>query len=48
MVGGLMNVIKVFEMQQMDGLRLEKLRGFGYERLSSKDREDPASVDTRG
>ncbi|KAG6521073.1 hypothetical protein ZIOFF_018139 [Zingiber officinale] len=39
MVGGLMNVIKVFKMQQMDGLRLEKLRGSAYERLS-KGRED--------
>lgn len=26
-IGGLANVIKVFKMQQIDGLRLEKLRG---------------------
>ncbi|KAJ0989323.1 hypothetical protein J5N97_007679 [Dioscorea zingiberensis] len=34
LVGGLMNVVKVFKMQQMDGLRLEKLRGGAQERLS--------------
>lgn len=28
-----MNVVKVFKMQQMDGLRLEKLRGGAQERL---------------
>ena len=32
-IGGLMNVVKVFKMQQMDGLRLEKLRGGAQERL---------------
>lgn len=32
-MGGLMNVVKVFKMQQMDGLRLEKLRGGAQERL---------------
>lgn len=37
-VGGLCNVLKVFEMQQADGLRLEKLRGGAQERLS-RDRE---------
>lgn len=33
-----MNLVKVFKMQQMDGMRLEKLRGGAQERLS-KDRE---------
>ena len=33
-----MNVVKVFKMQQMDGMRLEKLRGGAQERLS-RDRE---------
>ena len=28
-----MNVVKVFKMQQMNGLRLEKLRGGAQERL---------------
>ncbi|XP_074319795.1 uncharacterized protein LOC141656694 isoform X2 [Silene latifolia] len=32
-IGGLMNVVKVFKMQQIDGLRLEKLRGGAQERL---------------
>ncbi|XP_057546789.1 uncharacterized protein LOC130825533 [Amaranthus tricolor] len=32
-LGGLMNVVKVFKMQQMNGLRLEKLRGGAQERL---------------
>jgi hypothetical protein len=32
-IGGLTNVIKVFKMQQIDGLRLEKLRGGAQERL---------------
>ncbi|ESR35367.1 hypothetical protein KPL70_024917 [Citrus sinensis] len=32
-IGGLTNVVKVFKMQQMDGLRLEKLRGGAHERL---------------
>ncbi|XP_073006558.1 uncharacterized protein [Typha latifolia] len=36
--GGLFNVLKVFKMQQTDGLRLEKLRGGAQERLS-RDRE---------
>ncbi|MBA0684656.1 hypothetical protein Goari_026233 [Gossypium aridum] len=27
MIGGLTNVVKVFKMQQMNGIRLEKLRG---------------------
>ncbi|EXB72451.1 hypothetical protein L484_011453 [Morus notabilis] len=31
--GGFMNVVKVFKMQQVDGLRLEKLRGGAPERL---------------
>lgn len=31
--GGLANVVKVFKMQQGDGLRLEKLRGGAHERL---------------
>ncbi|GAB2221936.1 hypothetical protein Droror1_Dr00013132 [Drosera rotundifolia] len=32
-VGGLANVVKVFNMQQVNGLRLEKLRGGAQERL---------------
>ena len=32
-IGGLANVVKVFKMQQIDGLRLEKLRGGAQERL---------------
>ncbi|KAG5233757.1 serine carboxypeptidase [Salix suchowensis] len=32
-IGGLTNVVKVFEMQQIDGVRLEKLRGGAQERL---------------
>ncbi|EEF39025.1 uncharacterized protein LOC8263485 [Ricinus communis] len=32
-IGGLTNVVKVFKMQQIDGLRLEKLRGGAQERL---------------
>ncbi|CAN1158426.1 hypothetical protein LINPERPRIM_LOCUS11851 [Linum perenne] len=32
-LGGLANVVKVFKMQQMNGLRLEKLRGGANERL---------------
>lgn len=32
-IGGLTNVIKVFKMQQMNGMRLEKLRGGAHERL---------------
>lgn len=32
-MGGLTNVVKVFKMQQTDGLRLEKLRGGAQERL---------------
>ncbi|XP_065868494.1 uncharacterized protein [Euphorbia lathyris] len=31
--GGLTNVVKVFKMQQIDGLRLEKLRGGAQEQL---------------
>ncbi|GAB2256812.1 hypothetical protein Droror1_Dr00022871 [Drosera rotundifolia] len=30
-VGGLANVVKVFNMQQVDGLRLKKLRGGAQE-----------------
>jgi len=37
-IGGLANVVKVFKMQQIDGLRLEKLRGGAQERLI-RDRE---------
>ncbi|KAK3219435.1 hypothetical protein Dsin_013405 [Dipteronia sinensis] len=33
LIGGLTNVVKVFKMQQVDGLRLEKLRGGAQERL---------------
>ncbi|KAI6697836.1 hypothetical protein NL676_017955 [Syzygium grande] len=33
-IGGLANVVKVFKMQQMDGLRLEKLRGGAHEQLT--------------
>ena len=32
-IGGLTNVVKVFKMQQMNGLRLEKLRGGAEDRL---------------
>lgn len=32
-IGGLFNVVKIFKMQQMDGVRLEKLRGGAQERL---------------
>lgn len=32
-IGGFTNVLKVFKMQQVDGLRLEKLRGGTQERL---------------
>ncbi|XP_059629093.1 uncharacterized protein LOC132271669 [Cornus florida] len=32
-IGGITNVVKVFKMQQMNGLRLEKLRGGAQERL---------------
>ncbi|RZC84849.1 hypothetical protein C5167_047631 [Papaver somniferum] len=38
LVGGLTNVAKVFKMQQMEGVRLEKLRGGAQERLN-RDRE---------
>lgn len=33
LLGGLANVLKVFKMQQFEGLRLEKLRGGANERL---------------
>ncbi|EHA8591314.1 hypothetical protein COCNU_scaffold042756G000010 [Cocos nucifera] len=33
LIGGILNVVKVFKMQQVDGLRLEKLRGGAQERL---------------
>ncbi|KAL1309730.1 hypothetical protein HN51_052431 [Arachis hypogaea] len=32
-IGGLINVVKVFKMQQMNGMRLEKLRGGAQEQL---------------
>ncbi|XP_020270671.1 uncharacterized protein LOC109845816, partial [Asparagus officinalis] len=32
-MGGLLNILKVFKMHQMDGIRLEKLRGGALERL---------------
>lgn len=32
-IGRLVNVVKVFKMQQMDGLWLEKLRGGAHKRL---------------
>ncbi|WCJ36801.1 hypothetical protein M5689_017979 [Euphorbia peplus] len=32
-IGGVTNVVKVFKMQQIDGLRLEKLRGGAHEHL---------------
>ncbi|XP_022764180.1 uncharacterized protein LOC111309364 isoform X2 [Durio zibethinus] len=32
-IGGLTNVVKVFKMQQINGLRLEKLRGGAQDRL---------------
>lgn len=34
LLGGLFNVVKVFKTQQMDGTRLEKLRGGAQERLT--------------
>ncbi|KAF6161639.1 hypothetical protein GIB67_017277 [Kingdonia uniflora] len=34
LVGGVANAVKVFKMQQMDGIRLEKLRGGAQERLN--------------
>lgn len=34
LIGGLVNLLKVYKMQQTDGLRLEKLRGGAQERLS--------------
>lgn len=33
LIGGLINVLKVFKMQQMNESRLEKLRGGALERL---------------
>lgn len=35
-MGGMMNVVKVFKMQQIDGMRLEKLRGGAQERLMNE------------
>ena len=35
LTGGFTNLIKVFKMQQMNGIRLEKLRGGAHERLVS-------------
>lgn len=32
-IGGLTNLIKVFKMQQMNGIRMEKLRGEAHERF---------------
>ena len=32
-IGGLTNMVKVFKMQQINGLRLEKLRGGAQDRL---------------
>ena len=41
-IGGLTNLIKVFKMQQMNGIRLEKLRGGAHERLlSARERQIP-------
>lgn len=42
-MGGFMNVVKVFHMQQMDGVRLEKLRGGAQERLN-REREGRAPL----
>jgi len=42
-IGGLTHVVKVFEMQQIDGLRLEKLRGGAQERLV-REREGQAPL----
>lgn len=33
-IGAIANVVKVFKMQQLNGLRLEKLRGGAQERLA--------------
>lgn len=35
-IGGIANVIKVFKMQQVDGVRLEKLRRGAQERLADE------------
>ncbi|KAJ3692179.1 hypothetical protein LUZ60_012529 [Juncus effusus] len=32
-IGGFLNLLKVFKMQQMEGMRLERLRGGAHERL---------------
>ncbi|XP_061348139.1 uncharacterized protein LOC133293564 [Gastrolobium bilobum] len=41
-IGGLTNLIKVFKMQQMNGVRLEKLRGGAQERLlCARERQVP-------
>lgn len=42
-IGGLFNVVKVFKMQQVDGVRLEKLRGGALERLI-REREGKAPL----
>ncbi|XP_078438730.1 polypyrimidine tract-binding-like protein [Wolffia australiana] len=42
-LGGLLNVVRVFKLQQMDGIRLEKLRGRAQERLT-RDRESSAPL----
>ncbi|KAL4284025.1 hypothetical protein GQ457_16G025210 [Hibiscus cannabinus] len=48
MLGGLTNVVKVFKMQQMNGIRLEKLRGGAQDRLiEGRDRQVPLIIDER-
>jgi hypothetical protein len=48
-IGGLTNVVKVFEMQQIDGLRLEKLQGGAQERLvRERECQAPLVLQRRG
>lgn len=45
-VGGLTNVVKVVKMLQMDGIRLEKLRGGAQEQLiQEEDEQTPFLID---
>ncbi|KAJ8536861.1 hypothetical protein K7X08_035262 [Anisodus acutangulus] len=48
-IGGLMNVVKVFKMQQMSGLRLEKLRGGAQDRLmQEREGQMPLIIEEQG
>ncbi|EOY23464.1 hypothetical protein QUC31_008267 [Theobroma cacao] len=45
-IGGLTNVVKVFKMQQINGLRLEKLRGGAQDRLiQGRERHVPLIIE---